>query len=403
MRRAPPGARRQPPAPPAAAGANATAVATSSVSPARAVAVIADTAGPGAEGSHALHSAEGGSALLPTATGPDALSRLRAACGAHPVRVAALGCLVAPAAYAVGKARSRCRRRSGGREPLRGSGAAEPALAMEEDLSPVYRGSFRHPAFEGEVPVVVRLDAAYRGSWLALGQTEEIDVCRSGSAVSLREVGGATILEGSIQSGTGAIFGTVVQDGVRGGAFELTPEPLGQEPPGWSPAAAPDASFVAQALSRACPSTGGKFKNSPNIVWGRFFVQDPPVGGHARPDAGAKARRPRRRRRAPDSPDGLLGRGGSTSSQHTLHVRRPPRGDARIQESDSMCASCRARSGRTARETVRYKMVILYARAGRTPPTRTYSGGAHQEAMSFSSWYPGFLRSARRAVTSRSR
>ncbi|CAK0847919.1 unnamed protein product, partial [Prorocentrum cordatum] len=230
--------------------ANAT-VATSSVSPARAVAVIADTAGPGAEGSHALHSAEGGSALLPTATGPDALSRLRAACGAHPVRVAALGCLVAPAAYAVGKARSRCRRRSGGREPLRGSGAAEPALAMEEDLSPVYRGSFRHPAFEGEVPVVVRLDAAYRGSWLALGQTEEIDVCRSGSAVSLREVGGATILEGSIQSGTGAIFGTVVQDGVRGGAFELTPEPLGQEPPGWSPAAAPDASFVAQVPKHA--------------------------------------------------------------------------------------------------------------------------------------------------------
>lgn len=206
-------------------------MATSSVASPVAVAVTADTAGPTAEGSSALHIAEGSRALLPLATAPDASARLRAACGAHPVLVAVIGCLAAPAAYAIGKGASRCRRRARGREPLRVGGAAEPALAIDEELSPVYRGRFTHPAFEGEVPVVVKLEAAYRGWWRALGQTEKIDVCRSGSAVSFREVKGATILEGNIQSGSGAIVGTVVQDGVRGGAFELTPE---QDSSAWS-------------------------------------------------------------------------------------------------------------------------------------------------------------------------
>lgn len=98
--------------------------------------------------------------------------------------------------------------------------------SQPKDLAPVYRGSFTHPAFgDGDNDIVVKLEASNRGLWTALGQTEKINVSHSESAVVLSsDALVKTVLEGDIQSGSGAIVGTVVQNGVRGGAFKLMPE-----------------------------------------------------------------------------------------------------------------------------------------------------------------------------------
>lgn len=159
-------------------------------------------------------------------------ARLEGACGSLPARLLIIGCLALPAAYVTGAGRNRCRRRARCKEPVPG-------------LAPEYRGSFTHPAFEYDVFLVVKLEAPYWGWWRALGQTEEISICCAGSAVSLREVTGTTVLEGIVQGKSGTIVGTVVQDGVRGGDFTLTPAE------GCTSIVAPDTFFVEQLIKHA--------------------------------------------------------------------------------------------------------------------------------------------------------
>jgi len=117
-------------------------------------------------------------------------------------------------------------------EPPKSVAAPEPVASLSVPAAPAtdaagqsYQGTFTHPTFgPDEIPIEVSFSLDGHGQWVAEGQTECITVQREGSKVIMAETTGTTQLDGQ-EMGDGMLLGAVIQDGVRGGGFQLRPRP----------------------------------------------------------------------------------------------------------------------------------------------------------------------------------
>jgi len=86
-----------------------------------------------------------------------------------------------------------------------------------------YMGAFTHPSFgHADIPIVVTLLTTSEGNWSTLGQSERITVQRDGKTIRLKDERCATTFDGHEIIG-GTLIGTVSQNGVPGGQFQLQP------------------------------------------------------------------------------------------------------------------------------------------------------------------------------------
>jgi len=126
----------------------------------------------------------------------------------------------------------------GAMQPLCHSHAAQQLEASQEARATVapkpegptsYDGHFTHPAFRAmgydqwrNMRVHIELFTPTDGTWTALGDTMDVHFVRDGSTVDIVEIDGPTTFAGKIGEDK-VIRGEVIQDGVHGGDFELTP------------------------------------------------------------------------------------------------------------------------------------------------------------------------------------
>lgn len=85
-------------------------------------------------------------------------------------------------------------------------------------------GHFTHPSF-GNARILIEMQqySANAGWWTVQGQTMELRILQEGDSVRISEIDGLTRLEGKVDASTGVYVGHVIQEGVRGGMFELHP------------------------------------------------------------------------------------------------------------------------------------------------------------------------------------
>lgn len=118
-----------------------------------------------------------------------------------------------------------------------------------------FQGSFVHAAFGADrVSIEATFHSRTAGCWTAEDQTDVIDIAWHGVSVYMSERSGATQFDGKLDPHSGCISGEVVQDGIRGGSFELRPIPCDEthfvgRGPSSSSKSAPKVSLDADVLA----------------------------------------------------------------------------------------------------------------------------------------------------------